>query len=136
MKKKHSLIILLYLIFNANLVSANTGDIDMVKYRRSHNVYLSYCARCHGENADGRSKMAAYYRKISAPKPANFTIPLIKNRTNEYLESVIKEGGEARSLSRFMPPFGQELNQQQISDLVYFIKKTAEYGVQRYASSN
>lgn len=132
MNKKHSFLIFLFFLTIGTLAGAKVMDIDMKKYRRSHNVYLTYCSRCHGENADGRSKIAAYYRKISAPKPANFTIPLIKNRSNEYLESVIKEGGEARSLSRFMPPFGQELSEQQVKGLVYFIKKTAEYGLQHY----
>jgi len=130
MKKNHFALIVLYLVFSSGVVSAKVSDIDMEKYRQSHMLYQSYCARCHGKNADGRAKIAAYYRKISAPKPANFTIPLIKNRSEEYLKSVIMDGGEAHSLSRYMPPFGQELSDNQIDALVYFIKTTAEYGMQ------
>ena len=113
MKKNHFALIVLYLVFSSGVVSAKVADIDMEKYRQSHSLYQSYCARCHGKNADGRAKIAAYYRKISAPKPANFTIPLIKNRRN-------------REISRF----GQELSDYQIDALVYFIKTTAEYGMQ------
>jgi len=131
MKKKHACIIFSFLIFAAESASSNVDNIDMDKYRRSHDIYKTYCARCHGENADGRSKIAPYYRSISAPKPANFTIPLIKNRSDEYLNSVIKDGGTVHSLSQYMPPFGEELDEGQISDLVYFIKTTAEYGLLR-----
>jgi len=123
--------ILLVVGFFTGICSASANsDIDMSRYKRSHKLYKAYCARCHGKKADGRSRMASFYLNKNLPKPTNLTINLIANRPTEYISAVIKDGGEKHSLSKHMPPFGEELKPSQIDDLVYFIRISAKYGLQ------
>lgn len=117
-------------LFSGVCSASASSDIDMSRYKHSHNIYKAYCERCHGKKADGRSRMASFYLKKNLPKPANLTINLIANRPTEYIRAVIKDGGERHSLSKHMPPFGEELKPSQIDDLVYFILMSAKYGLQ------
>jgi len=127
---KYLSILLVVSFFSGVCIAGTNSDIDMPRYKRSHHLYKAYCARCHGKKADGRSRMASLYRKKNLPKPANLTINLIANRPTGYIRAVIKDGGEKHSLSRYMPPFGEELKPSQIDDLVYFIHISAKYGLQ------
>ena len=97
------------------------------KYQMGKKVFSDYCARCHGENADGRGKAAPMYVKLRSARPSNFMIKIFSIRPKRYLTNIVRDGGRKHFLSEYMPPFGDELNNQQINDVVYFIQNVSLY---------
>ncbi|MCR2745809.1 c-type cytochrome [Limnobacter parvus] len=81
---------------------------------RGENVYKRYCVLCHGVEADGQGRAAKQYD----PKPANL---MRSPYPSVYKEMIIRRGGEALGRSKFMPPWEQELTDEQISDLVQYL---------------
>lgn len=77
-------------------------------------VFNTYCVLCHGENADGKGRLA----EGKVPPPANLTLSKI---SDEYKEKIIRNGGASIGRSPFMPPWGEELSNEQISDLIYYL---------------
>ena len=120
---KHTLI-LLYLILiltigNLGYVVYNSKK-DPVSSRdrqtliRGGIVFNTYCVLCHGENADGKGRLA----EGKVPPPANLTLSLL---TDSMKEDIIRKGGGAVGRSPFMPPWGEELSNEQIKDLIYYL---------------
>lgn len=78
-------------------------------------VYANYCVTCHGFNADGNGRAARLYD----PKPANLRM---SDKNDAYFGLIIRMGGEAVSRSPFMPPWGDELTEEQTNDLVAYLR--------------
>ncbi len=84
--------------------------------------YQLYCATCHGAEGggDGPSSVAL------DPKPAAHSDGNYMNAlTDEYLTKVIKEGGAAVGKSPLMVPWGGALNDDQLKDVIAFIRSLA-----------
>lgn len=109
---------------------------DFEKYKMGKKVFSDYCSRCHGENADGRGKVIPLYVKMRAPRPTNFRVKFFSLRPQQYLTNIVRDGGEKHSLSEYMPPFGAELNNNQINDVVYFIQNVSIYNADRAAKES
>lgn len=75
-------------------------------------VFKSYCGLCHGEHGDGKARAAKLYGELNL---------VIKHRTPEYYETIIRQGGPAVGGSAFMPPWQYELSEEQIGDVVAYI---------------
>lgn len=75
-------------------------------------VFKSYCALCHGARADGTAKATKLYD--------NATLD-IKPQTAEFYEKIIRKGGPAVGRSPYMPPWEDELSNEQISDVVAYL---------------
>jgi cytochrome c1 len=78
-------------------------------------VYANYCVTCHGMNADGNGRAARLYN----PKPANLRM---SDKNNDYFGLIIRRGGEALGRSPYMPPWGAELTDEQMNDLVAYLR--------------
>jgi mono/diheme cytochrome c family protein len=78
-------------------------------------VFANYCVTCHGINADGNGRAARLYN----PRPANLRT---SDKNNAYIGLIVKLGGEAMGRSQFMPPWGAELTDEQMHDLVAYIR--------------
>jgi mono/diheme cytochrome c family protein len=77
-------------------------------------VFNTYCVRCHGPEGEGDGRAAKMY----APKPTN----LMKSKVpDDYQEVIIRRGGSGVGRSEFMPPWGEELTDDQIRDLIAFL---------------
>lgn len=84
-------------------------------------LYLKYCAQCHGEKGDGEG----YATPHLLPKPRDFTTGKFKVRstptgalpTHQDLVEVIRRGMPYTSM-----PGWPELTGQQLSELAYYIK--------------
>lgn len=100
---------------------------DFEKYQTGKKIFSDYCSRCHGENADGRGKAVPMYLKMGTSLPSNFRVKFFSIRPKQYLANIVRDGGQKHSLSQYMPPFGSELDNQQIGDVVYFIQKVSVY---------
>jgi mono/diheme cytochrome c family protein len=81
-------------------------------------VFRNYCTLCHGLNADGQGRAALMYN----PKPANLRMSIANDA---YKERIIRKGGKALERSEFMPPWGDELTNEQITDVVRYLRSIA-----------
>jgi mono/diheme cytochrome c family protein len=80
-------------------------------------LYLQYCAGCHG--ADGRGSWRA---TLFLVHPSNLADPrLLPARSDEYLFDLLKHGG-ATVGKPGMPAFGYHLADQQIRELVRYVR--------------
>ena len=78
-------------------------------------VYANYCVTCHGINADGNGRAA----RLHTPRPANLRA---SDKNDEYIRLIVLRGGEALGRSPKMPPWGEELTDEQINDVVAFVR--------------
>ena len=78
-------------------------------------VYANYCATCHGANADGHGRAA----RLHTPRPANLRA---SDKNDAYVALIVRRGGEAIGRSAGMPPWGEELTDEQINDVTAFVR--------------
>ena len=78
-------------------------------------VYANYCVTCHGINADGNGRAA----RLHNPRPANLRA---SDKNDAYIGLIVRRGGEAIGRSQGMPPWGEELTDEQIKDVVAFVR--------------
>ncbi len=87
--------------------------------------YYVYCIACHGWLLQGDGPSAVHVE----PRPRILTAGSYMNRkTNLELFSVIKGGGEAIDLSASMPAWGNFLQDQDIWNIVAWIRAMADVG--------
>jgi mono/diheme cytochrome c family protein len=78
-------------------------------------VFMNYCVTCHGANADGNGRAA----KLYDPKPANLRA---SDKNEQYMKLIVRNGGKAMARSPYMPPWGEELTDEQIGDVVAYLQ--------------
>ena len=83
---------------------------------RGSATFNRYCALCHGKAGDGKGVAARSYK----PPPANL---VASPYPDAYKELIIRKGGGAVGRSPYMPPWGDELNDQQIRDLLAYLRR-------------
>ena len=77
------------------------------------------CSACHGDSGKGEGPAAIALN----PKPRNYTdCAVMSKKSDAELFKVIKEGGPAVGLSPLMAPFGSQLNDKEVWDVVAFIR--------------
>lgn len=84
-------------------------------------VFRTYCVLCHGAAGKGDGRAAKMY----TPRPANLTISPFNDA---YKEMIIRGGGASVGRSSFMPPWGDELTDEQIQDLIAFLRELRKTG--------
>jgi mono/diheme cytochrome c family protein len=82
-------------------------------------VYSNYCVTCHGINADGNGRAARLY----TPRPSSLRMT---DKNNDYIELIVRKGGEPLARSPKMPPWEEELTNEQIRDVVAFVRSLNE----------
>jgi len=78
-------------------------------------VFANYCVTCHGMNADGNGRAAKLYN----PRPANLRTT---DKPDAYISMIVKKGGEFMGRSPKMPPWGEELTDEQIHDVTSYVR--------------
>ena len=78
-------------------------------------VFANYCVTCHGMNADGNGRAAKLYN----PRPANLRMT---DKNDDYIMLIVRKGGEAIGRSPKMPPWGEELTDEQIRDITSYVR--------------
>ncbi|HEX9272550.1 MAG TPA: cytochrome c [Candidatus Binatia bacterium] len=86
-------------------------------------LYLTYCASCHGDNGKGDGPAAQ-----SLPvKPANHTSGSVMNQfTDKFLMEIISKGGSAVGKSPMMPAWGGQFKEDQLRDIVAYVRSIAD----------
>ena len=102
----------------ASSLPRDSGDAAVV---RGGIVYRTYCVLCHGAAGKGDGRAARMY----TPRPANLTISPFNDA---YKEMIIRGGGASVGRSSYMPPWGDELTDEQIQDLVAFLRELRKTG--------
>lgn len=89
-------------------------SVDAATFRGAL-VFANYCVTCHGMNADGNGRAARLYN----PKPANLRL---SDKNDAYFGLIVRKGGAALGRSEFMPSWEAELTDEQIRDLVAYLR--------------
>jgi mono/diheme cytochrome c family protein len=85
-------------------------------------LYLTYCSSCHGEQGRGDGPAA---RSLPV-KPADHTDGKVMNQfSDNFLREIISKGGTAVGKSPMMPGWGSQLKDQQLRDLVAYLRSIA-----------
>jgi cytochrome c553 len=99
-------------VFAAAPAVAADADAGQAKFQQ-------LCATCHGMTGAGDGPAAAALR----PRPRDMSDAAWQQEvTDQHLTQVISNGGPAAGLSPMMTPFGHALNDQEIQDIVAFIR--------------
>jgi mono/diheme cytochrome c family protein len=96
----------------------DTTDASVI---RGSIAFRTYCVLCHGSTGKGDGRAAKMY----TPRPANLTVSPFPD---QYKEMIIRGGGASVGRSAYMPPWGQELTEEQIHDLVAFLRELRKTG--------
>jgi cytochrome c553 len=81
---------------------------------RGRLVFQNYCILCHGKEGKGDGRAA----RLHTPRPFNLTQSVAPR---DYISQVIRKGGEAMSRGKGMPPWGEQLTDEQINDTLNFL---------------
>ncbi len=93
---------------------ARKGNTDAGK-----RIFADYCAVCHGREGKGDGPLAAMF----GPKPFDFTDKTgMGAKRNQDLYFAIFGGGEAIGKSTFMPTWGGLLKEQEIWDVITYLR--------------
>jgi len=84
-------------------------------------AFRTYCVLCHGTEGKGDGRAAKMY----TPRPANLTVSPFNDA---YKEMIIRGGGASVGRSAYMPPWGDELTDEQIHDVVAFLRELRKTG--------
>ena len=93
-------------------------DTPEASIYRGEIVYGNYCVLCHGASAEGNGRSARLYN----PRPANLRASLMPDA---YKKLIIQKGGKPLGRSEFMPPWGEELTEEQVTGVVNFLRSIA-----------
>lgn len=102
--------------------------------QRGQQLYARYCAVCHGLEGTGTGRNAPYLKQLGRA-PRDHTDVWYMNRLSDVeLYRAISEGKLREGEPPFMPWWGYTLTEQDIWDLVAFIRSLAEGSLERAPS--
>lgn len=81
---------------------------------RGRLAFQSYCVLCHGPEGRGDGRAA----KLHNPRPFNLTT---STAPRYYIADMVRKGGEAMGRGKGMPPWGEQLTDEQVNDVLNFL---------------
>jgi mono/diheme cytochrome c family protein len=102
-------------------VPAHAADGNTTPSARGRALFDTYCVLCHGSSGKGDGR-AATLQKV---RPSDLTASA---RSDDYKVQIISNGGASMNRSQSMPPWKTVLSQQQIADVVVYLRGIAEHG--------
>ncbi len=107
------------LVFGATLVGARALSAQADE-QEAEQLYNKSCGACHGPQGKGDGPAG----KLLKPPAGDFSA-VLKGMTDADIAKVIKEGGKAVGKAAAMPAFGSKFSDDQIQELVRYIKQLA-----------
>jgi cytochrome c oxidase cbb3-type subunit 3 len=93
--------------------AASVGPAFGADLAKGKKIYVDKCLKCHGENGKGDGPRAWDLEK----KPADYTNKATMSKfTDADLKKAVKDG------KRPMPAFGKKLSDQEIDDVIVYIR--------------
>ena len=86
---------------------------------RAEDNYKTYCTQCHGSQGNGGGINT---RDMSVQPRDHTDAKAMSARSDQDLAKVIKEGGIAINKSVLMPPWGGVFSDEEIDDLVHYLR--------------
>lgn len=89
--------------------------------QRGQALYMEYCLQCHGDHGEGWG----WGKKVPPPPvpvPDLSNADHMRQLSDQYLFDIVKDGGEAVGKTRFMPPAGRVLSDEEIWDVVAYLR--------------
>ena len=111
------------LLFLAAAVAQESFASQKGDVKAGQKTYNTFCTACHGTSGRGDGQAA-----VALPvKPADHTDGKhMKALKDDYLFKIIKEGGAAVGKSQLMPAWGAQLKDQDIQNLLAYIRSLAK----------
>ena len=91
-------------------------------------LFVRRCAMCHGEKADGQSKLAPMLN----PRPANL---LASKLDSTARNRIVRSGGAAVGRSPVMPNWTAELTETELRDVIAYVASIAPSPLPQSAST-
>ncbi|MBU0679154.1 MAG: c-type cytochrome [Verrucomicrobia bacterium] len=114
---------LLLIVAGALVVGTQNVGAEDVDVEAGKAKYQMFCSACHGVTGKGDGVAAA----ALDPKPANHSDKeLMGAMTDEYIFEVIKNGGASVGKSPMMAAWGAALSDQDLKNVVAYIRTLAE----------
>lgn len=108
------LFLLFFFLLSFPLFAQTRGDA-----KKGSEIYREKCVLCHGSQGEGWD----WARKVAKPPiPVPDLAKVTPEQSDQFLFDVVKDGGEAVGKTRFMPAFGFQLNDQEVWDLVAYMR--------------
>jgi cytochrome c oxidase cbb3-type subunit 3 len=107
-----------FVFFLAMFFLASLSSHAQAKESAADN-YKAYCMQCHGMEGSGKGLNI----RDMAVQPRDHTdAKAMSGRSDEMLFKVIKEGGSSISKSVLMPPWAGTFSDEEIKDLVGYLR--------------
>ncbi len=87
--------------------------------RHGEALYREKCVLCHGGQGEGWDWTK---KVVQPPVPVPDLAQVVPGRDDDYLFAIVRDGGEAVGRTRFMPAFGFQLSDQEVWDLVAYLR--------------
>jgi cytochrome c oxidase cbb3-type subunit 3 len=105
---------MLGMVLLTTAIAAQAADVDQGK-----KLYGQFCASCHGQSGKGDGPASAALN----PKPRDHTDKdYMSKLSDDDMLKVIKNGGASIGKSPLMPPWGSSLKDDQIQDVIAYIR--------------
>jgi cytochrome c oxidase cbb3-type subunit III len=87
--------------------------------KRGEDLYIEKCVLCHGSRGQGWD----WSKRVEKPPiPIPDLSKVVPQRSDQYLFNIVHGGGEAVGKTRLMPPFGFQLNDGEVWDIVAYMR--------------
>ena len=88
---------------------------ELPKAQLGKQIYDTRCVLCHGKFGEGDGRMA---KILKSPPPFDLTA---SRMPEAYLKDIISKGGEGVGRSKHMPPWGDQLNGDELEALIEYL---------------
>lgn len=115
--------------------SSSDAPISSARIREGRELYVTYCASCHGINLEGQPNWRQPLPNGSMPAPPHDATGHTWHHSDAFLFQITKEGGQSVAPQGYisgMPGFGHVLSDDQIWMVLEYIKSSWPPDVQEF----